>query len=104
MPFGRKAAAEKQEYFDGQVLAMGGAGLNHNRIQANLLINIGAFLKAQHCSILPGNMRVSTLAQDAYMYADAVIVCGEPQLEEDVFDTLLNPSVIFEILPPLPVA
>ena len=34
------------------------------------------------------------------MYPDAVIVCGEPQLEDDKFDTLLNPSVIFEILSP----
>ncbi len=46
------------------------------------------------------NMRVSTATQDAYMYPDASIVCGEPQLEDDVFDTLLNPSVIFEISSP----
>lgn len=34
------------------------------------------------------------------MYPDALIVCGEPQLEDDTFDTLLNPAVIFEILSP----
>jgi len=45
-------------------------------------------------------MRVSTPSHDAYMYPDALIVCGEPQLEDDKFDTLLNPSVIFEILSP----
>ena len=44
-------------------------------------------------------MRVSTPTQDAYMYPDALIVCGEPVLEDEVTDTLLNPSVIFEILP-----
>lgn len=95
-----RAAAEKHEYYDGQVLAMSGAGLNHNRIQANLMISIGAYLKGKDCSILPGDMRVSTIAQDAYMYPDALIVCGEPQLEDNQFDTLLNPSVIFEILSP----
>jgi len=95
-----RAAEEKHEYFDGQILAMSGAGLNHNRIQANLLINIGTHLKGKDCSILPGDIRVSTLTRDAYMYPDALIVCGEPLLEDDKFDTLLNPSVIFEILSP----
>ena len=45
-------------------------------------------------------MRVCTPTQDAYMYPDALIVCGEPQLEDDKFDTLINLSVIFEILSP----
>jgi Uma2 family endonuclease len=29
-----------------------------------------------------------------------LLVCGELQLEDDKFDTLINPSVIFEILSP----
>ena len=45
-------------------------------------------------------MRVSTLERDAYMYPDASIFCGQLQLEDDKFDTLLHPSVIFEILSP----
>lgn len=95
-----RLAAEKHEYYNGQVLAMAGAGLKHNQIQANLLIGIGSYLKGGQCSILPGDMRVATFEQDAYMYPDALIVCGKPELEDDVFDTLLNPSVIFEILSP----
>ena len=95
-----RAAEEKHEYYDGQVLAMSGASLRHNRIQANILINAGNFLKGKNCSILPGDMRIATPTQDAYMYPDAVIVCGKPELEDDAFDTLLNPIVIFEILSP----
>jgi len=95
-----RAAEEKHEYYDGQVLAMSGASLKDNRIQSNLLINIGHYLKGTNCQILPGDMRVSTPAHDSYMYPDSLIVCGEPLLEDDKFDTLLNPSVIFEILSP----
>ncbi len=95
-----RAAVEKHEYFDGQVLAMSGASMNHNDIVANLIIHIGSRLQDKNCKILPGDMRVSTPEHDAYMYPDASIVCGEPQLEDDVFDTLLNPVVIFEILSP----
>ncbi len=91
---------EKNEYYDGQVLAMSGASLRHNQIEVNLLRCISEFLKSHTCNILPGNMMVTTPAKDAYMYPDAVIFCGEPQLQDNVFDTLLNPSVVFEILSP----
>ena len=95
-----RASEEKHEYYDGQVLVMSGASLRHNKIEVNLITSIGNFLNKKDCHILPGNMRVSTPAQDAYMYPDAVIFCGKENLEDDVFDTLLNPSVIFEILSP----
>lgn len=95
-----RKATEKHEYFDGQVLAMSGASIEHNSINANLIIHIGAHLKGKNCKILPSGMRVSTSADDAYMYPDASIVCGEPHLQDNSFDTLLNPIVIFEILSP----
>jgi Uma2 family endonuclease len=66
----------------------------------NIIGNLFSFLKDKTCEVLPSDMRVSTPLHDAYMYPDVVIVCGEPQLEDDKFDTLLNPSVIFEILSP----
>jgi Uma2 family endonuclease len=95
-----RAAEYKNEYYYGQILAMSGASLNHNRIDGNLISNIGIFLKGKNCRVLPSNMRVSTPSYNSYMYPGASIVCGEPQLEDDQFDTLLNPSVIFEILSP----
>lgn len=95
-----RAAEYKNEYYYGQILAMSGASLKHNIIDRNIISTIGQFLKGKNCNILPGNMRVSTPTHDSYMYPDASIVCGEPILEDDQFDTLTNPSVIFEILSP----
>lgn len=95
-----RASEEKHEYYDGQVLAMSGASLKHIRITRNLTLSIGTHLQGKGCEILPGEMRVSTPARDAYMYPDAVIFCGKECLEDDIFDTLLNPTVIFEILSP----
>jgi Uma2 family endonuclease len=91
---------ERLEYYDGYVHAIDACSLNHNRIQANILISIGNLLNDKECSILPSHMRVSTPSHDTYMYPDALIVYGEPQLISDIFDTLLNPAVIFEILCP----
>jgi Uma2 family endonuclease len=90
-----RAAEEKHEYYDGYIVAMSGARLKHNQVAGNLFTEIGSFLKGKECQLLPSDMRVSTPGRDAYMYPDASIVCGGPQLEDEQFDTLLNPSVVF---------
>jgi Uma2 family endonuclease len=95
-----RASEEKHEYYDGYVVAMSGARLVHNQISSNLYAKIGSYLEGKDCQVLPADMRVSTPSRDTYMYPDASIVCGEPQLEDDKFDTLTNPAVIFEIWSP----
>ncbi|MFI5187309.1 MAG: Uma2 family endonuclease [Chitinophagales bacterium] len=95
-----RSAEFKQEYYDGHIYAMSGASLEHNIIASNLSARVGHFLDGKNCRMLQSEMRVSTPSRDSYMYPDAIIVCGEPELEDDKFDTLLNPSVIFEILSP----
>jgi Uma2 family endonuclease len=93
-----RAADEKHEYYDGYVEVMSGASLAHNDIAMNIYSRIGSFLEGKECRLLPSEMRVSTPNRDTYIYPDASIVCGKPELEDDQFDTLLNPSVVFEIL------
>jgi Uma2 family endonuclease len=99
-----RASKEKHEYFGGhfggRVIAMAGASLAHNRIVANLLGEISSFLKDKSCEILPSDIRISVPSRESYMYPDAVIVCAQPEMEDDQFDTLKNPAVIFEILSP----
>jgi Uma2 family endonuclease len=95
-----RAAEEKSEYYEGHVYAMSGASLKHNRIAMNLYGEVRNFLKGKNCEILPGDMRVKTPSSNAYMYPDAMIVCDEPDLEDEMFDIAKNPSVIIEILSP----
>ena len=95
-----RASEEKHEYYDGFIVAMSGARLKHNQVVANLITSIGNFLKDKNCQALPSDMRVATPNRDSYMYPDVTIVCDEPQLEDEKFDTLLNPSVVFEIWSP----
>ena len=93
-----RVTEEKHEYYDGYVESMSGASLAHNDIAMNIYSRIGSFLQEKECRLLPSEMRVSTPGRDTYLYPDASIVCGKPELEDDQFDCLLNPSVIFEIL------
>jgi Uma2 family endonuclease len=95
-----RVSKEKHEYFLGKVIALAGASLGHNRLVANLLGEIREALKGKPCEVLPSDIRISIPSRESYMYPDAVIVCGKPEMEDDRFDTLKNPVVIFEILSP----
>jgi Uma2 family endonuclease len=95
-----RKASFKSEYFHGQVLAMAGASLRHNLIESNIIGHLSGFLAGKKCTIMGSNMRVSNPSGESYMYPDALIYCGDPILEDDKFDTLTNPLVIFEILSP----
>lgn len=93
-----RQAQFKSEYYHGEMYAMAGARYSHNRVLANLLSKIGYQLDGKECFMLPNDMRVRVPDKDSYFYPDAIIVCGKPEFEDNVFDTLLNPKVIFEVL------
>ena len=43
-------------------------------------------------------LRVKVSVTGLYTYPDMVVLCNEPQFEDQVQDTLLNPRVIVEVL------
>ena len=43
-------------------------------------------------------MRVQADQSRQYFYPDAVVVCGEPEFRDEREDTLLNPTVVIEVL------
>jgi Uma2 family endonuclease len=89
----------KNEYYNGQLIVMQGASLNHNRIVANLIKSIGNNLNGKSCEILPSDVRLKvTAANNVYVYPDAMIICGKPELTNDKFDTVTNPAVLFEVI------
>jgi Uma2 family endonuclease len=91
--------AERYEYFDGEVVAMSGASLRHNRIVRNLIRAIDASLEGKPCEVLPADMRIKVPTALPYRYADLVVVCGEPIIEDmQGLEMLVNPLVIIEVL------
>ena len=85
----------KHVYLDGEAVAMPGASLAHNDIVANILREIGSFLKGKQCKIRPSDLRISVPSANSYTYPHATIICGKPEMEDDKFDTVTNPAVIF---------
>ena len=95
-----REAEAKSEYFAGEVFAMSGASRRHNLIVGNLIRELGVQLRGRPCEVYPSDMRVKVAASGAYAYPDVVVVCGEPEFEDEHVDTLLNPTVLVEVLSP----
>lgn len=55
-------------------------------------------LKGRSCRTYGADMRVKVSPTGLYTYPDLVVVCGRPRFEDKELDTLLNPTVIVEIL------
>lgn len=82
----------KHEYAGGEIYAMSGASINHNRILTNIIISVGSFLKNKSCNIFPGDLRIAIKSKDSFFYPDATIICNEPEFDEDfIKDTVKNP-------------
>jgi Uma2 family endonuclease len=94
-----RASDEKHELLDGSVYAMTGASEEHNLINVNITIALGIQFRGRPCKLYANDMRVH-LPNFNYVYPDIAIVCGERQLEDDQLDTLLNPTLIIEVLSP----
>jgi Uma2 family endonuclease len=95
-----RKALEKHELMNGKIITMQGASLNHNRIVKNLISAIDAKLKGSSCEVFPSDLRVNIPSTNSFCYPDLTIVCGKPELLDEHFDNLLNPSVIVEVLSP----
>jgi Uma2 family endonuclease len=90
----------KNEYHNGQIIAMSGASRSHNRITVDITIQLGNQLMDSDCEVFANDMRVRTSPTVSYFYPDVIVVCGEPRFEDDTFDTLLNPILAVEVLSP----
>lgn len=90
----------KHEFIDGDVIAFAGASPNHAQIAHNLSGIFYNRLRKSGCRTYVADMRVRVGKSRAYTYPDLVIACGELKFADDEQGTLLNPTVIVEVLSP----
>jgi len=95
-----RASDEKHEFLDGEIYLMSGASENHNIIVGITLGILYNQLRKRPCSFYPSDMRVKVKGSGLYTYPDITVVCGTPEIERMDQDTLLNPTVIIEVLSP----
>lgn len=94
-----RKAEYRSEYVNGEILEMAGASRAHNRITLNIGAALTALLRGSPCEPFTSDLRVA-VSPTRYTYPDVVVACGGPQFRDGQLDTLLNPTVVMEVLSP----
>jgi Uma2 family endonuclease len=95
-----RRAETKSEYLDGEVFAMTGVSRRHSLITTNLVRLLSQRLIDGPCEVYSSDLRIHIPGTGLYTYPDLAVACGEPAFEDQEIDTLLNPTLIIEILSP----
>src|ERR1017187_4565121 len=64
----------------------------------HLFAQIHSQLRSGPCRVYPSAMRVRVSATGLYTYPDIVVACEDPRFLDERRDTLLNPTLIVEVL------
>jgi len=95
---GERQASSKSEYLNGDVFAMAGASARHVLIATNVVRELGTQLKGKDCRVYSADLRVKVSATGLYTYPDVAVVCGHLLFDDEQQDTLLNPTLLAEVL------
>ncbi len=90
----------KSEYYRGHMYAMAGASPAHGVIVWNLGGELRIALRGSGCRGTPSDLRVRVSPEGLYTYPDIVVYCGKARFADDRKDTLVNPTLIVEVLSP----
>ncbi len=93
-----RKAKYKSEYYNGEMFALAGTSKEHSIITTNLTGILYNQLLRKTCQLYDSNLRVKVQESGLYTYPDLIVVCGKQKFEDAELDTLLNPTLIVEIL------
>jgi Uma2 family endonuclease len=88
----------RHEYFDGEVIAMAGSTLKHNRISGNVFKSLDNALADRPCGVYINDVQVQVEPRRKYFYPDVVVTCDERDRQESTF--VAFPCLIIEVLSP----
>lgn len=87
----------KSEYDDGIIIAMSGGSYGH----AQITVNISRFIANKisgDCDVLSNDIKVWFEKLHKFYYPDITVLCGEPVFFKNRDDSILNPTLIVEVL------
>ncbi|MDJ0510354.1 MAG: Uma2 family endonuclease [Crocosphaera sp.] len=90
----------KSEYINGKIIPMAGGTVNHNQIAVNITTELNYAFKKQDYRVYMGDVRLWIPDKNSFTYPDIMVIEGDPIYYENRKDTILNPSLIIEVLSP----
>ena len=91
-------AEHRSEFYRGEIFAMSGGTVNHDRIAGNTYLALRIALDGRPCETFTSNMHVLVEKYRLYTYPDVSVACGGVIRVQDRNDTITNPVLIIEVL------
>lgn len=92
-----RAAPHRHHYVRGEVFAMSGGSARHSYLGAQMIGLLREGVLGGPCNAHTADLRLG-LANDHFVYADAVVVCRPMEFRPGTTDVVTNPSVVIEVL------
>ena len=92
---GEKDGQVRQEYVAGQVYAMTGGSIYHNRIVGNLFAELKVKMGQSNCDLFIADIKLQT--EQAFYYPDLMVICDTSDTDPYV---KTKPILIIEVISP----
>ncbi|MGI8467263.1 MAG: Uma2 family endonuclease [Pyrinomonadaceae bacterium] len=90
-------AKYRSEYWNGEIVAMSGAKIDHQQIIMNISRILGNKLYGK-CRLFASEMKVWVKKRNKFFYPDITLICEKPSFYKNRRDTIDNPKLIVEVL------
>lgn len=95
-----RLAHSKNEYIDGEMIAMAGGTPSHSMISGNVYYALRRQLHTSSCKPFNSDLRVCTSKARLITYPDLTVACMPLLFTDEKRDTIINPRVVIEVLSP----
>lgn len=93
-----RKAEVRHEFFDGEMFAMAGGSPAHSLIATNVAGELRAQLKGRPCRPYNSDLRHKVELTGLITYPDVSVICGELEYARGTDDTVINPTLLIEVL------
>lgn len=90
----------RHEFVDGRIYAMAGGTPEHAARIVNVASALHTQLRGGGCRVYSSELRIRVAESDLATYPDVAVVCGALERDPTNDNTVLNPTVIVEVLSP----
>ena len=92
-------AEEKHEFHNGKIINMPGGSIPHNKIAVNISAALNDWFKQKSLPffVLNSDTKIRIEKFNRYVYPDTLVVCEKIQYSKGCTDTILNPTLVFEV-------
>ena len=89
----------RHEYLDGEIYAMAGGSVLHAALSAATLAALHRQLGGR-CRVYSSDLRIRVKGTGLASYPDVMVVCGAVETDAENADTVVNPTLVVEVLSP----